>query len=263
MKKISNSAVRPKSPGFTLIELLVVIAIIAILAAILFPVFARARENARRTSCMNNLKQLGLGVMQYIQDYDERYPQSFFYPQVAATTPPGQLYNSYAIAEGHYHTWMDSIYPYVKSVQLFICPSARFSASSLAYPSYGYSDAIGGYSRGNYDGTLDWHIGVPINSAEIQRVSEIVMMMDYNWTYGSVMGPYNVRSYLPDSTKTIIAPHLDGTNVGYADGHVKWLNVTKWADIGTDGGTRCPANPSAADIAGNAYCYKPWNPFIP
>ena len=68
---------RQKQGAFTLIELLVVIAIISILAAILFPVFARARENARRTSCMNNLKQMGLGVMQYVQDYDEKYPPGF------------------------------------------------------------------------------------------------------------------------------------------------------------------------------------------
>src|SRR5689334_5202516 len=63
-------------PGFTLIELLVVIAIIAILAAILFPVFARARENARRASCQSNLKQIGLGIMMYTQDYDETFPRS-------------------------------------------------------------------------------------------------------------------------------------------------------------------------------------------
>src|SRR5215216_4432933 len=67
-----------KRRGFTLIELLVVIAIIAILAAILFPVFARARENARRTSCLSNLKQLSLGIMQYTQDYDERLPQAMY-----------------------------------------------------------------------------------------------------------------------------------------------------------------------------------------
>lgn len=74
-----------KRKAFTLIELLVVIAIIAILAAILFPVFARARENARRSSCLSNLKQIGLGAMMYIQDYDERYPQAYWYKSATFT----------------------------------------------------------------------------------------------------------------------------------------------------------------------------------
>src|SRR6185312_8425918 len=87
--------------GFTLIELLVTIAIIAVLAAILFPVFARARENARRASCMSNLKQMGLGIMQYVQDYDETYPFGFY------SVPGGTMY------------WPMLIYPYVKSEQIF------------------------------------------------------------------------------------------------------------------------------------------------
>ena len=91
--------------AFTLIELLVVIAIIAILAAILFPVFARARENARRASCQSNLKQIGLGVLQYTQDYDEKMV-------------PAQV-----TVNGNNITWRGMIYPYVKSVQLFKCPS--------------------------------------------------------------------------------------------------------------------------------------------
>jgi prepilin-type N-terminal cleavage/methylation domain-containing protein/prepilin-type processing-associated H-X9-DG protein len=96
--------------GFTLIELLVVIAIIAILAAILFPVFSRARENGRRASCMSNLKQQGLGVMQYTQDYDEKYPMAYWYMNDAS-------------GGGGYVQWSRMIQPYVKSDQLFVCPS--------------------------------------------------------------------------------------------------------------------------------------------
>ena len=89
--------------GFTLIELLVVIAIIAILAAILFPVFQKVRENARRTACLSNLKQIGLGVVQYNQDYDEKMPNG--------TSP-------YGSASG----WAVQVYPYLKSIAVFQCP---------------------------------------------------------------------------------------------------------------------------------------------
>ncbi|RYZ75770.1 MAG: DUF1559 domain-containing protein, partial [Proteobacteria bacterium] len=91
--------------AFTLIELLVVIAIIAILAAILFPVFARARENARRASCISNQKQIMLGLTQYAQDYDEKYPLI------------------YLSAGGTNVGWNQMLMPYIKSRQVFICPS--------------------------------------------------------------------------------------------------------------------------------------------
>lgn len=91
--------------GFTLIELLVVIAIIAILAAILFPVFAAAREKARQTACMSNMKQIGLAFLQYEQDYDE-------------TVPNGPYTLAYAFGVG----WASDIYPYVKSTEVFLCP---------------------------------------------------------------------------------------------------------------------------------------------
>jgi len=97
--------------GFTLIELLVVIAIIAILASILFPVFGRARENARRSSCQSNLKQIGLGILQYVQDYDERYPGGGAFYQVNLG---GTLV---------YQTWDLTIQPYMKSYQIVTCPS--------------------------------------------------------------------------------------------------------------------------------------------
>jgi len=106
--------------GFTLIELLVVIAIIAILAAILFPVFGRARENARKSSCQSNLKQIGLGILQYVQDYDETMPRygqsSDAFQETAASSGEGASTDRYK--------WMDAIYPYVKSEQIFVCPSA-------------------------------------------------------------------------------------------------------------------------------------------
>ncbi|MEI6431534.1 MAG: DUF1559 domain-containing protein, partial [bacterium] len=99
--------------AFTLIELLVVIAIIAILAAILFPVFAQAREKARSISCLSNDKQLGLALMMYAQDNDERYPF-------------GHVND--ADAEGDAQSWVDSVQPYVKSRLLHRCPSDSSAA---------------------------------------------------------------------------------------------------------------------------------------
>src|SRR5690606_17877441 len=106
--------------AFTLIELLVVIAIISILAAILFPVFARARENARRTSCLSNLKQIGLGIMMYVQDYDEKYPP---YQTPNAATPPGGWQSNWQENTAEVWIWQQIIQPYTKSMQVFVCPS--------------------------------------------------------------------------------------------------------------------------------------------
>src|SRR5688500_18904923 len=104
--------------GFTLIELLVVIAIIAILAAILFPVFAKAREAARKTSCLNNLKQIGTGMMMYAQDYDENMPAAAFgnYPNGLWGSP---LWNDYGWT--YIFPLLD---PYTKNSQIYACPSA-------------------------------------------------------------------------------------------------------------------------------------------
>jgi len=105
-----------KNSAFTLIELLVVIAIIAILAAILFPVFAQAREKARQSACLSNMKQMGLGLMQYKQDYDETFPTAYYH---RAFNPA-----SGGTSQGYIH-WSALIQPYVKNYGIFLCPSDK------------------------------------------------------------------------------------------------------------------------------------------
>ena len=118
--------IKKHKKAFTLIELLVVIAIIAILAAILFPVFARARENARRASCMSNLKQLGLGVMMYVQDYDEKYPFSLMRSN-GTLSPSGTGFGT------SYWIWYQTLQPYTKSFQVAVCPSGNPSDAATPY----------------------------------------------------------------------------------------------------------------------------------
>jgi prepilin-type N-terminal cleavage/methylation domain-containing protein len=136
---MKNLSYRSLQSGFTLIELLVVIAIIALLAAILFPVFARARENARRASCQSNLKQIALGVKQYIQDYDERYPQV---DAKGAASPDG--------SQG----WAVSMQPYLKSPQILQCSSdkqtATSSATSVGYSDYWYNANLAGQHEARF-----------------------------------------------------------------------------------------------------------------
>src|SRR5690349_7542861 len=125
-KQMNRMSRERRKTGFTLIELLVVIAIIAILAAILFPVFARARENARRASCQSNLKQISLGIKQYLQDYDEKFPLV--------------AWNLSAVPYGG---WAYIIQPYVKSDQIYQCPSQANRDNrtpSLSSDTPGYSD---------------------------------------------------------------------------------------------------------------------------
>ena len=200
--------------GFTLIELLVVIAIIAILAAILFPVFARARENARRASCQSNLKQISLGFIQYTQDYDE-------------------LYVPYTVIVGGKNIgWAENIQPYLKSTQIFQCPSETNEPDTTGGTTAGYTD----YFINLY---LCYEVnpGRPYgrNQAELLNPSLTVQAVDdangnaTAWetgcTGGSVSACNNIAAN-PWDFATMQNPvsqrHLDGQNFAFCDGHVKW-----------------------------------------
>ena len=148
MSQLSQRNTRARSAGFTLIELLVVIAIIAILAAILFPVFARAREKARQTTCLSNERQLGLAMLQYVQDYDETFPQGLVNQKPPSTNGGGET--------GAGTGWAGIISPYIKNVGVLTCPSdlTKLTANSGAPAagtvvcSFGFNEYLPGRNLG-------------------------------------------------------------------------------------------------------------------
>ena len=262
-----------KHRGFTLIELLVVIAIIAILAAILFPVFARARENARRTSCMSNLKQIGLGIMQYAQDHDERYPGwvemgNFCNATADAGKPcrkfsvnPGDSPTGTAWGNGFKRTWMDFIYPYTKSTQIFVCPSSVAEADD---PSYGYNAGISGGKFGSYFNSGVRVDNVPVSLAQVLRPAEVVMVLDQNNPYAVYSGPRGIQQDLTSTRRDTVIRHLEGTNIAYADGHVKWAPMGKMDTLIPKSVSQCQPADIAAGVPGNKiYCDRAWNPEMP
>jgi prepilin-type N-terminal cleavage/methylation domain-containing protein/prepilin-type processing-associated H-X9-DG protein len=193
--------------GFTLIELLVVIAIIAILAAILFPVFARAREKARQTSCLSNMKQLGLGVVMYAQDYDEIIPGWKI---------------SGACGGANVWPWRHVVMPYIRNTQLFICPGSGwqgFPTCTHYHPlvnaqpiptSYALNDCHDGGGGANQ-----------LRLADIVRPAELFLIGE---------APHNLwRPVLRTSptdygcANNYPAVHNEGINVAYCDGHAKWI----------------------------------------
>jgi len=211
---------RRRSQGFALIELLVVIAIIAILAAILFPVFAQAREKARQTTCASNLRQLGLAAMMYAQDYDQHYV-----PWYGDGVSKGQ-------------GWSSILTPYVKSEAMFTCPSdgVKRSNTKVAKRSYTmngdwFSPDQRGLSR-SY--TTDKGTGPPLggySEADVEQPAMTIMFCDRwapdNFLLGQGYSVSASECHLHASTGHFgLNNHMDGSNFTMADGHTKWLKRT-------------------------------------
>ncbi len=223
--------------GFTLIELLVVIAIIAILAAILFPVFAKAREKARQTQCLSNCKQITMGMMQYVQDYDETFPPS------AAAPVAGQWWSAFpdyvSIVDGAYpiRCFLD---PYMKSRDVWLCPSLRYTETRSATTWRGGNMAYNGWYLG---GTVDNETFQSVASeSSIKSPTQTVMGVECYPTWNRVAAPsrtgvnssywwcfFNVELSAAYSAATgwtresTMWRHNLGFNVLFCDGHAKWM----------------------------------------
>jgi prepilin-type N-terminal cleavage/methylation domain-containing protein/prepilin-type processing-associated H-X9-DG protein len=258
-----------KQKAFTLIELLVVIAIIAILAAILFPVFARARENARRASCMSNLKQFGLAMTQYTQDYVEHYPPSSSGGH--GPNPPGGAWLLGNDSDGNpVQSWAQILYPYHKSMQIFVCPSGESTYTD--YP-------IRGHYGANWQLIQQPAVSDPLSIAAVAAPANTYAMMDagfYTASYstGTTSAKPDNGSYLPGigdaigvactATSSSYARfesdcksgrHLGGINMAFADGHVKWLKT----DIVSAEAQKYVASHASSDTAATKSAWNPKN----
>lgn len=203
--------------GFTLIELLVVIAIIAILAAILFPVFAKAREAARKTACINNLKQLGTGMMMYAQDYDETMPSAYFGAGGLGATP---IYASY----GWSYVFV-ILEPYLKNQGILACPSAPKQLVGPAPQinvSYAYSEYI--YDQGRGFSSLANLGNNQYGVASVAVLGDSRFPGIFNdWDLGATGNATYPTNYLSRvSLANGSMPRHEGSNFVYADGHAKF-----------------------------------------
>ncbi len=225
MSTHSTPRLRPTRTAFTLIELLVVIAIIAILAAILFPVFARARENARRTSCQSNLKQIGLAWLQYSQDYDEKIMRN------SVPDAGGTIYWWGRMESGVPNTRIGLLQPYMKNTQVQACPSFPSERSTnMGFTGYAYNNDF--LAPSDYPPPSYAEVPKPVGLSEISAPAETVVFADsarlrnYDSTTFATISPavFEANTFLskPSSNyPTFAARHNETGNVLWADGHVK------------------------------------------
>jgi prepilin-type N-terminal cleavage/methylation domain-containing protein/prepilin-type processing-associated H-X9-DG protein len=211
--------------GFTLIELLVVIAIIAILAAILFPVFAKAREKARQASCLSNCRQLGTALLAYAQDYDEVLPNDWLISGV--------------VVVGGANNWRYQLYPYIRNWQVFRCPSGQAAYADFSAPTaqlcvnYGINGSV-----------FTWS-GRALG--DIKSPAQVFFLGDsVHWFGGQYWMAFagNASDWYFDCSPTGTSQsyatdyhsrHNGGSNLNFCDGHAKWMKNTdivgQWATL--------------------------------
>jgi len=239
--------VNPCNPSraFTLIELLVVIAIIAILASILFPVFALARARARQTSCLSNEKQIGLGLLMYVQDYDE-------------TFPPNRLPDTYNPGGPEGKTWRAAVQPYIKNTQLFFCPDDVFNVGW----SEGFVDDQFYHTSGDNQGSNRHHVSYAYNGymfnrgidtplAKITAPANTMMVLETRMEYpdlGLWNFPWDLSGVFGLKGAGAFNSHNGRINFAFADGHSKAMKLAAtispnwlWSDAAD------PKNPDPGD----------------
>ncbi len=255
---MSTTSSRAPRRGFTLIELLVVIAIIAILAAILFPVFQKVRENARRTSCLSNQKQIGLATLQYVQDSDETFPPLDCYDSNGkAGTGVGtftELNGTTRTGNGTNVGFFDCIQPYIKSIQVLHCPddptvqiadpawTNQNGYTGAAYSSYFYNALIGAPQAFPYLNYNPGYDTAGITLAAIIQPSSTIITGDANGYSAADGYPYGNGYYCRFTMNDVAddpncafgnanggvlgqvasARHTDGANYSFTDGHSKF-----------------------------------------
>jgi prepilin-type N-terminal cleavage/methylation domain-containing protein/prepilin-type processing-associated H-X9-DG protein len=259
--------------AFTLIELLVVIAVIAILAALLFPVFSKARESARKTGCLSNLKQMGLAVTLYLQDYDETYPMNRFADALhpaGACTAPSSTGPPEDDLQGSSLNWKRAVLPYVKSIPVYQCPSngyawtrGGFNATAGDESNYLYPPAERLPNSYAFNGSF-FHEAVPACwygetnvrarfSAEIDAASNLILILESRNSYpdlGSWLLPTRIGA---GEAAGPLQSHNGGCNWLFADQHAKWLKVAAtctgrmWSDRFPDRANGCSQLGQMAD----------------
>lgn len=248
-------SIASRREGFTLIELLVVIAIIAILAAILFPVFAQAREKARGSACLSNTKQISTGFALYLQDYDERFPATVTERQAPAGTPDT------AEARAPY-SYQITLQPYIKNRDLFKCPSGK--AWAPIGPGNWYPTDYGAHLNesniapapnnhaNDYAGTgsidlRDFGFNANTPLAAISFPANFLVLADAARSDGTAsrggLYPQPWAFDVPVQAR-FVARHSEGGNVAYSDGHAKWKRPEQtWRSYNDNDWRRNPTTP--------------------